>query len=102
MGIRVACSYRGIFKTPIAPSQYSAILVTIQQDGVNLISKTQDQLEIEEDSVVMNLTQEETHNFEPGKMAFVQIRAYKSAYEAPGSKCWPVPVWPSLDTRILP
>ena len=58
--------------------------------------------EIGEESVVMKLTQEETYNFEPGKMAFVQIRVYKSAYEAPGSKCLPVPVWPSLDTRILP
>ena len=101
MGIRRACSYRAVFKTPVAPSEYSKILVTVQQDGVNMISKSKTDLTIGTDSVTMNLTQEETYYFVDGVKAFVQIRCYKSAYDAPGSKCWAVPVWPSLDTQIL-
>lgn len=101
MGIRRACSYKAVFKTPLAPSQYSKILVTVQQDGNNLISKNQSALTIGTDSVTMNLTQNETAQFEAGKRAFVQIRCYASAYDAPGSKAWPVEVWPALDDQIL-
>lgn len=101
MGIRRACSYKAVFKTPLAPSNYSKILVTVQQDGNNLISKNQSALTIGEDSVTMNLTQAETCLFEAGKRAFVQIRCYASAYDAPGSKAWPVEVWPALDDQIL-
>ena len=101
MGIRRACSYKAVFKTPLAPSNYSKILVTVQQDGNNLISKNQSALTIGTDSVTMNLTQAETSLFEAGKRAFVQIRCYASAYDAPGSKAWPVEVWPALDDQIL-
>ena len=101
MGIRRACSYKAVFKTPLAPSNYSKILVTVQQDGNNLISKNQSALTIGTDSVTMNLTQAETSLFEAGKRAFVQIRCYASAYDAPGSKAWPVDVWPALDDQIL-
>lgn len=101
MGIRRACSYKAVFKTPLAPSTYSKILVTVQQDGNNLISKNQSALTIGTDSVTLNLTQAETAQFEAGKRAFVQIRCYASAYDAPGSKAWPVEVWPALDDQIL-
>ena len=101
MGIRRACSYKAVFKTPLAPSNYSKILVTVQQDGNNLISKNQAALTIGTDSVTLNLTQTETAQFEAGKRAFVQIRCYASAYDAPGSKAWPVEVWPALDDQIL-
>lgn len=101
MGIRRACSYKAVIKTPLAPSNYSKILVTVQQDGNNLISKNQSALTIGTDSVTMNLTQAETSLFEAGKRAFVQIRCYASAYDAPGSKAWPVEVWPALDDQIL-
>ena len=101
MGIRRACSYKAVFKTPLAPSNYSKILVTVQQDVNNLISKNQSALTIGTDSVTMNLTQAETSLFEAGKRAFVQIRCYASAYDAPGSKAWPVEVWPAMDDQIL-
>lgn len=101
MGIRRACSYKAVFKTPVAPSNYSKILVTVQQDGVNLISKNKAALTIGTDTVTMNLTQEETSPLEAGKRAYVQIRCYASAYDAPGSKAWPVEVWPALDDQIL-
>lgn len=101
MGIRRACSYKAIFKTPVAPNEYSEILVTIQQERENLISKTKEQLTVGTESVTMNLDQEETARFEAGKFAYVQIRCYKSDYDAPGSKAWPVPVWPALDDQIL-
>lgn len=102
MGIRRACSYTATIKTPVAPSGYSAILVTVQQDGANLVTKTKTGLTIGNDAVTLKLTQAETAQFTAGKKAFLQIRCYKSAYDAPGSKCWPLDVWPALDDRILP
>lgn len=101
MGIRRACSYKAVFKTPVAPSGYSRILVTVQQDGANIISREKSQLTVGTETVTMNLSQAETAQFVAGKRAFVQIRCYKSTYEAPGSKAWPVEVWPALDDQIL-
>ena len=103
MGIRRACSYKATFTLPKTASNYSAILVTIQQKGRNLISKTKTQLTTDTTArVVMNLTQAETRQFEAGVPAYVQIRCYASATDAPGSNCWPVEVWPALDDQILP
>jgi hypothetical protein len=101
MGIRRACSYKAVFKTPVAPSNYTKILVTVQQDGINLITKNKSDLTLTSTTATMNLTQAETAQFESGKRAYIQIRCYKAAYDAPGSKVWPVDVWPALDDQIL-
>lgn len=101
MGIRRACSYKAIFKTPRAPSNYSRILVTVQQDGENLISKDESELTIGTETVTMNLSQDDTYPLEAGKRTYIQIRCYAAQYDAPGSKAWPVEVWPALDDQIL-
>ena len=101
MAIRRACSYKAHIKTPYPPSHYSAILVTVQQDGVNLINKNKSDLTADGSSVTMNLTQAETAQFVAGKPAYLQIRCYASATEAPGSRCWPLEVWPALNDTIL-
>lgn len=101
MGIRRACSYKAIIKTPVAPSGYSKILVTVQQDGVNMITKNKADLTLGTETVTMNLTQAETAQFVAAVPAYLQVRCYASAYDAPGSKVWPVEVWPALDDQIL-
>ena len=101
MGIRRACSYQARIKTPVSPDQYTAILVTVQQDGANLISKDISELEFDEENVILNLNQEETKQFKESVPAYLQIRCYASEYHAPGSKCWPLDVLPALDDRIL-
>ena len=101
MGIRRACSYIVRIKTPIPPESYSSKLVTIQQKKRNLVSKKDAQLTIEDNRVVMKLTQAETQPFEAGVIAYLQFRGYIDEYNAPGSKCWPVEVWPALDDQIL-
>ena len=101
MGLRRACSYQATFRTPEAPANYSAILVTLQQYGQNLISKTEDDLIIGDTDVVLNLTQEETALFESPGVALMQIRCYESTYNAPGSAVFQVEVWPALDDQIL-
>ena len=104
MAIRRACSYEATIKTPVAPSEYFAIIVTFQQDGVNLINKEIGDagLTLETDSVVVQLSQEETLLFQPDVPAFLQIRCYKSTYEAPGSKVWAIEVFDSLNLEVLP
>lgn len=102
MGIRRACSYQANIKTPEAPTAYSAILVTFQQKKENLINLGLDQLEMDEELVRVKLDQEQTAQFEAGVPAFLQIRCYKSQYEAPGSKIWTLDVYPALNDTILP
>lgn len=102
MGIRRACSYKVTFHTPEAPPGYSAILITIQQDGANIINKTgSDSGVTVGDDIVLELNQEETALLTAGT-ALIQIRCYASEYNAPGSKVWAVDVWPALNDSILP
>lgn len=100
MSFRRACSYGCTIQPPEAPATYSAILVTFQQDGVNLINKTLDDLIVDEYEVTVQLTQEETSQFKPGR-AWLQIRCYASEYNAPGSAAWPIDVQPALNDTIL-
>lgn len=101
MGIRRACSYTATIRTPKPPGNYTAILVTIAQDGKNLVSKDLADLISDEANVIVRLTQEETAQFMDGVPAYMQIRCYAEPYDAPGSCAWPLDVWPALDDVIL-
>ena len=101
MGIRRACSYQATFQTPEPPSNYSDILVTLAQNGVNLINKYRANLEITEKTVILKLTQEETKQFEAGQPAQIQIRCFGGTYKAPGSAAYSIDVWPALNDIIL-
>lgn len=101
MGMRRACSYQATIRTPEAPGNYSELLLTIQQNGQNLINKTRSELTVNETSVVVNLTQEETAQFAAGKPALLQLRCYASEYDAPGSHAWAIDVLPALNDQIL-
>lgn len=102
MGIRRACSYEVKFHTPEAPTGYSAILMTIQQDNVNVITKTESDtgVTVGAEYVTMQLDQAETALLTAGQ-ALMQIRCYGSQYNAPGSKVFGIEVYPALDDRIL-
>ncbi len=101
MALRRACSYQANIKTPEAPDTYSAILVTFQQNQQNLFNLDKSQLIIGEELVTVQLDQEQTRQFQAGVPAFLQIRAYKSQYEAPGSKVWTLDVYPALNDEVL-
>lgn len=103
MGMRRACSYQATIRTPAAPSSYSAMLLTIQQNGQNLINKTKNDLDLATvpGSVVVKLTQAETAQFVAGKPALLQLRCFASATDAPGSKQWAVEVFEVNNDQIL-
>ena len=101
MALRRACSYQANIKTPEAPDTYSAILVTFQQNQQNLFNLDKSQLIIGEEMVTVQLDQEQTRQFQAGVPAFLQIRAYKSQYDAPGSKVWTLDVYPALNDEVL-
>ena len=100
-GIRRACSYQATFHTPEPPSNYSDILVTVAQNGQNLINKYRANLTITEYTVILKLTQEETKQFEAGIPAQIQIRCYGGTYDAPGSAAYAIDVYPALNDVIL-
>lgn len=102
MAIIRACSYNATIQLPSDPDDYSAIQVTVSQEGVE-INKDESELEIRDDNcVVLKLDQTETKQFTACKNAFIQVRLYKSQYDAPGSKIWSVEVCPSLNEDVLP
>lgn len=101
MAIIRVCSYTVGIKTPIDPSEYSKIVVTFSQDGKTVVQKDKPQLTLQSDGVKVQLTQQETALFKaPGK-ALMQLRAYKSAYDAPGSQMWAIDVYPSNNEEVL-
>ena len=101
MAFRRACSYQATIQPPEAPATYSAVLVTFQQNGRNLINKTLDDLTVGTNEFTVKLTQEETAQFEAGAQAWLQIRCFASEYNAPGSAAWPIDVLPALNDQIL-
>lgn len=101
MAIRRACSYQATIQTPKPPAIYSDILVTVAQNGENLINKPRYLLNIEEETVTLQLTQEETAQFEENVPAQIQIRCFAGVYDAPGSHVWTVDVLPALNDTIL-
>lgn len=110
--IRRACTYGAAIATPENPSSYEAIVVTFAQDQEIVVEKTKDELTLSDEGVLVELTQEETKRFLPstkspmgerqGGKVYMQIRAYSSVSDAPGSDCWLIDVFDSLNTEVLP
>ena len=96
-----ACSYQATIQLPDAAANYSAILVTVSQEDVQ-INKSKPELILNDNQVTIMLDQTETKQFVACKSAYLQIRCYKSQYEAPGSKIWSIAVFPSLNEEVLP
>ena len=106
-----ACTWGASIQTPEDPANYSQIVVLLSQSQEVLIRKETNDLTLSENGVHVDLTQEETKLFKPsvgsprgthlGPQAFIQIRAYKSNTDAPGSACWAVDVQDSLSDEIL-
>lgn len=113
MAIRRACSYAATITTPEAPSGYSAILVSFSQNQriIHSFELGDPEIVVNANDVTVQLTQAQTAQFMPsegsamgredGQMAYLQIRCYKSAYDAPGSKVWAIEVYDSLETEVL-
>lgn len=101
MAILRACSYQATIELPEPPENYTAILVTLSQEGVT-IEKDQSSLTFDGNNVIFKLDQTETKQLAACKKAFMQVRCYKSQYEAPGSKVWVLDVCASLNEDVLP
>ena len=101
MAIRRACSYTATIQTPEDPTTYSAILVTVAQNGTNIFNKDESDLVFDDGKILLQLDQTETKQLSCGKKAFIQVRCYKSQYEAPGSAVWAVDVCPALNDEVL-
>lgn len=101
MSIRRACSYQAEFTLPEAAESYTAILVTLSQRKQQIINKDETELTLEGSKAILKLTQAETLLFSADVPAQIQLRAYKSAYDAPGSKIWTIEVNPSLNEEVL-
>ena len=99
--MRRATSHSFTWKLPKYADDYPEILATLEQNGEIILNKTKNDLEIDGNRVVLILTQEETLMFEAGVPAYIQMRAYNSPKDAPGSKVWKIPVYRSLNEEVL-
>lgn len=100
-GIRRVCSYNCTVQTPKSPDTYTEILVTFEQNQQIIITKTQEDITINADTIEINLTQEETALFEGCSYCFMQVRCFADEYDAPGSAIFKIPVQRSLNEEIL-
>lgn len=101
MSIRRACSYRATFTLKEPAGNFKALVVTISQNKQQIIKKAKENLELIDNVVTINLTQEETLLLRAGTLAQIQLRAYKNDYDAPGTKIFTIDVYPSLDEEVL-
>ena len=113
MEIRRACSYAATITTPEAPGEYSAILVSFAQDQqiVHSFELGDPEIVVNESDVTVQLSQEQTKVFLPSAGSpmgtqtvgpvYLQLRCYKSTYDAPGSKTWAIEVYDSLEMEVL-
>lgn len=113
MAIHRAGTYSATIKTPLAPSQYSKIRITFSQNQQEILSKNQGDsgVVLGTDAVEVTLTQQETLLFRPsapspmgapsGAPAFMQIRCFKTALDAPASATWRVEVFDALNQEVL-
>lgn len=111
--IHRAGTFPATIKTPLAPSEYSIIRVSFAQGQRLIVEKSIGDagVTLTEDTVEVVLTQAETLLFQPtagspmgaitGPMAYMQIRCYKSATDAPASAVWPIPVYDSLNQEVM-
>lgn len=96
-----SCSYVATFTPPQPPDTYSKIQVTMSQDEDVVINKDLEDLECDETRVIFRLSQEETKLFKAGITAEIQIKCFKSTYDAPGSAVFSFPVYDALNDNIL-
>lgn len=102
MGIRCFGSYKATVKTPRTPREYTKIQIDISQNGTVLFTQTlSGNSRPTGETITVQLTQQQTGNFIPGDPAYLQVRCFASAYDAPASRIWPLDVWPSLTSNIL-
>lgn len=113
MSIRRACSYAATITTPEAPAGYTKIIASFAQDQqiVHSFELGDDGIVVNANDVTVRLTQAETKAFKPsagspmgretGGPVYLQIRCYKSTYEAPGSKTWAIEVYDSEEEEVL-
>jgi len=102
MPIVKGASYSATIQTPLPAENYSAMRVTFAQGGQVLAAKDKSDLLLQDGLVIVQLSQEETLGFLAGAPALMQIRCYRSEYDAPGSACWPIPVQASNEVEVLP
>lgn len=113
MAIHRAGTFPATIKTPLPPTEYSAIRVSFSQDQVELITKNlgDSGLTVDDEYVTVVLTQQETLAFRPsasspmgeklGAPAFMQIRCFRHAMDAPASACWAIDVYDALNREVL-
>lgn len=111
--IHRAGTFPATIKTPQPPAEYSIIRVSFAQGQRLIVEKSigDEGVTLTEDTVEVVLTQAETLLFQPsagspmgaitGPMAYMQIRCYKSATDAPASAVWPLPVYDSLYQEVM-
>ena len=109
--IKRACSYSAVIRCAIDPTEYSRILVTFSQDQQILVEKEKNQMTVTSEGIIVELSQEETLRFRPsgksimgrrtGSPVYMQIRAYRSTYDAPGSKQFMLNVVDTQSEEVL-
>ena len=98
--------YRGTtpalaFKLPFQASELAEAWITIAQMGRSAIKRTLDECIIDGDTLIIELSQEETLALRSGHATEAQIRARKTTGEALASNIMPVDVNRILEEGVI-
>ena len=94
-------SYSCTNQPPKDPSTYSKMLITFAQNGQNLVVLDENDVTISGSDIIVELTQEQTALFTPGKPAWVQGKFYAAPNDVPVTPEWIIDVLPVLNDTIL-
>ena len=62
------------FNLPFAADVIDALIITYQQRGTTILEKYKSDVKLEDNKIILTLTQEETNMFDKGDTANVQLR----------------------------
>lgn len=90
-----------IIKPPVAASLIKSVRFTYEQDGNTIVEKTEADCTITDESITVQLTQEDTLRFEENKIISAQVRILTTAGEVFASDIKSLTAEKTLNDEVL-
>jgi hypothetical protein len=89
------------FNVPLSAENIKKVKITYEQDGTKVLTKRENDCDIEDCKVTVRLTQEETLKFNHEKLVSIQIRLLSTADDALTSYPFLINATECLDNEVL-
>lgn len=89
------------FMLPFGEDMVQKLLITYAQQGVNVLEKTEGDVQYDGNAIYLTLTQAETNLFKPNSDVEIQVRVLTKSNDALASKIFAVSVGDVLNDEVL-